>query len=54
MDTLKTCRCTEAKDVTSINLWEQNNQGPSEVQATASPIWKTNAEVDSRSNPEGR
>jgi len=54
-DTVKTCRCTEAEDVTSINRGEQNNQGRPEVQATASPVWKTNTEAESRtSNPEGR
>lgn len=55
MDTLKTWRCTEAKDVTSINLGEQNNQGRSEEQATASQVCNTNTEEESRrSNSQGR
>ena len=33
----------------------ENNQGQSGVQATASPVWKTNTEAESmRSNSEGR
>jgi hypothetical protein len=54
MDTVKTCRCTEAKDVTSINMGEQNNQGRSEVQETAPPIWKNTEAESRRSNPKGR
>jgi len=50
MDTNKTC--TKAEDVTGINRGEQNNQGRSEVQATAPPIWKKHR--GGEWDPEGR